>query len=140
MQFIFAFITVTLLGLLATASSGEGLHHSRPFWVGMLAVSIVLAMVAAEAFLAFTLSYDYMLPAPGWWRHQMRTTAAGAIISVAALVLTMMAIGTDWERRAGRGGRAGGDVGDIDKPAAGLAPASGRVAVPVQNIRVVEGV
>eukprot|EP00879_Flechtneria_rotunda_P000023 GHRR01000037.1.p1 GENE.GHRR01000037.1~~GHRR01000037.1.p1 ORF type:complete len:220 (+),score=52.13 GHRR01000037.1:233-892(+) len=117
--FTFAFVLVTLLGLLVTAGTGLGLHFSRPFWIGMVTISTLLMMIASEAFLAFTNGAE-SLGLFGYWVNSLRCTAAGAIISVAFLVLLLMAIGTDWEHRrgAGRG---------VDKPTTAIAVPAGTV-------------
>jgi magnesium-transporting ATPase (P-type) len=99
--FSFAFVLVTLLGIMVAAVLSLGLIFSRPFWIGMLAVSTLLMMIASEAFLAFTDLVE--ANSSGQWVHRMRTTTAGAIMTVAFLVFLMMAIGTDWERRRGDG-------------------------------------
>jgi hypothetical protein len=138
--FSWAFVMVTLLGILVTAVTGLGLHFSRPFWIGMLAVSTILMMIASEAFLAFTDLYEGIRP-PGVsdntapytdnWIRRIRTAAAGAIITTAFLVLLMMGLGTDWEHRRGGYGRD-------DKLQTGHVSTAG--AVPVSNQRVVEQV
>lgn len=97
--FSFAFVLVTLLGILATSTMNLGLHTSRPFWIGMLAVSTILMMIASEAFLAFTDLAE--ANSGGQWVHRMRATTAGAIMTVAFLIFLMMAIGTDWDNRRG---------------------------------------
>jgi len=94
-RFIFAFVIVVLLGLLITTVTHLGLHFSRPFWVGMLAISALLMMVASEAFLGFEKMFKYGANEPGWWRARWRTATAGAIMSVVSLILLMMAVGTE---------------------------------------------
>jgi hypothetical protein len=100
--FSFAFVFVTLLGIMVAAVLSLGLIFSRPFWIGMLAVSTLLMMIASEAFLAFT-DLVVLNGTGGQWLNRIRTTTAGAIMTVAFLVFLMMAIGTDWERRRGDG-------------------------------------
>ncbi|KAF8071359.1 hypothetical protein HT031_001443 [Scenedesmus sp. PABB004] len=135
--FVFAFVFATLLGLLLTTALRTALHFSRPFWIGMLAVCTVLMMMASEAFLALTgATLGGGAAAPGGWLHRVRAATAGAIAAVASLVLLMMAVGTDWEHRAGHGR-------DDDKPATGFAghgQGAAPLAVPAQNVRVVETV
>jgi membrane-bound ClpP family serine protease len=99
--FTFAFVLVTLLGILVASVLSLGLIFSRPFWIGMLSVSTLLMMIASEAFLAFTDLAE--ATTSGQWINRIRTTTAGAIMTVAFLVFLMMAIGTDWERRRGNG-------------------------------------
>lgn len=139
--FTFAFVFVTLVGILITAATTWGLHHSRPYWTAMVAISTVLMMIASEATLAFTDLYEggAGTSASSSWISRWRTAAAGAIIDVAALVFLLMALGTDWEKRTGRG--AGYHEGG-DKPvsAIGTTASPAAVAVPVQNVRPVEAV
>lgn len=62
--------------------------------VGMLSVCIVLMMIASE----FFLGQDKGLEGSGWpwWMHaRWRVATAGAIASVASLVLLLMAVGTE---------------------------------------------
>jgi hypothetical protein len=87
----------------------------------MLAVSTVLMMMMSETFTGL-----HYLEEGSAWYHSLRATLAGAIATVVGLVLLMMAVGTDWEHRRGHG--------DDDKAHSGITG----VAVPVQNVRVVE--
>jgi len=89
--FAFAFMTVTLCGLAIAASTRNGLHYSRPFWVGMVTVNVFLMMVASEAFLGYEPLYEQTY----WWRSRFRATVAGAIINVVWLVFLLMAVGTE---------------------------------------------
>jgi hypothetical protein len=121
--YIFAFVIVTLIGLAIATGTPWGLAHSRPFWIGMITISAILMMIASEAFLGWTYVFDGI---GGQWLYRMRTAAAGAIMSVVALVLLLMAVGTDWEAHrggvAGPGGKVpvGGPVGTT-----GAAPGTG---------------
>lgn len=138
--FSWAFVLATLLGILITAVLNWGLHHSRPFWIGMLAVSTILMMIASEAFLSFTDLVEGINPAGvadntgdgvDNWIRRFRTAAAGAIITTAFLVLLMMAIGTDWEHRRGHGRN--------EKNFSGVAVTQPGT-VPVSNVRMVDQV
>eukprot|EP00878_Enallax_costatus_P043948 GHUV01052070.1.p1 GENE.GHUV01052070.1~~GHUV01052070.1.p1 ORF type:complete len:156 (-),score=28.88 GHUV01052070.1:1288-1755(-) len=135
--FSWAFTFVTLASILITSFMGMGLHFSRPFWIGMLAVSTVLMMIASEAFLAFTdlaeISglggvRDNTAPFYDSWIRRFRLAAAGAIITTAFLVLLMMAVGTDWEHRRGtlRDDKVVGHTHGVMNPA-GPVPADVRV-------------
>lgn len=94
--FIFAFVLVTLLGLLICASLRLALHWSRPFWVGMLSICTLLMMIACEFFLGAGNALDSTGGWAGGWMHtRWRTATAGAIMSVVSLVLLLMAIGTE---------------------------------------------
>lgn len=90
--FAFAFMLVTLLGLGLAASTRLGLHYSRPFWVGMIAVCIFMNMVAAEAFLGYEKYYSV---ASCWWLARWRSVVGGAIINVVWLIFLMMTVGTE---------------------------------------------
>jgi hypothetical protein len=95
--FIFAFVMATLLGLLITSVMKVGLHFSRPFWVGMVTISIVLMMIASEFFLGFDNAFD-AIPGgfwPDWLHNPWRAATAGAIMSVVSLVLLLLAVGTE---------------------------------------------
>lgn len=120
--FSFAFVAATLIGMMIAAAMGQGLHYSRPFWIGMLAVSTMLMMIMCETFTGVL----HLNSAFGWYRP-VAATLAGAVMTVTGLVLLMMAVGTDWEHRRGY-------HGNHDKPVSGVTGA----AVPVQNVRVVE--
>jgi hypothetical protein len=117
--FSWAFVLVTLLGLAIAAATRWGLHYSRPFWVAMLAICTLLMMIASEAFLAFSHLYNNAVAEPWWWGARMRLASAGAIMSVVSLILLMLAVGTDWEHRAGAGRRGSPDVDA--KPTSALA-------------------
>eukprot|EP00878_Enallax_costatus_P006767 GHUV01007093.1.p1 GENE.GHUV01007093.1~~GHUV01007093.1.p1 ORF type:complete len:186 (+),score=29.25 GHUV01007093.1:1121-1678(+) len=119
--FTFAFVLVTLLGLLVTSFMLGGLMTSRPFWVGMLAISTVLMMIASETFLAFT---DFSeANSFGQWPNRIRTTTVGAIMSVAFLIFLMMAVGTDWRTDETATGTT--RTGVVDKPMSGVGPGVG---------------
>eukprot|EP00882_Tetradesmus_deserticola_P000144 GHRQ01000162.1.p1 GENE.GHRQ01000162.1~~GHRQ01000162.1.p1 ORF type:complete len:188 (+),score=51.31 GHRQ01000162.1:233-796(+) len=122
--FTFAFVAATLIGLMIAAAMGAGLHYSRPFWIGMLAVSTVLMMIMCETFVGMQRIEEF-LP----WESAIDAILAGAIATTVGLVLLMMAVGTDWEHRRGH------DSHD-EKYQSGI----GGVAVPVQNVRVEERV
>lgn len=97
----------------------------------MLAVSTILMMLMSEAFLGEMYMYE---AGAQKWLSQMRTAAAGAIMTVVGLVLLMLAVGTDWEHRRGT-------TGDEAKPESGVTTTTTTgVAVPVQNVRVAEQV
>jgi hypothetical protein len=131
--FTFAFVIATLLGLAVTAAIKNSLHFSRPFWTGMVTISIVLMMIASEAFLGFTDLYEGGAGdrAFGPWVNRMRVTAAGAIISVAFLVFLLLGLGVDWENRIA----GAGDVYSRGKQQ------HTHVATPVAtNVRVVDQV
>lgn len=49
----FAFTLATLVGIGIAAATRLGLHYSRAFWVGMIAVCLFMNMVACEAFLGW---------------------------------------------------------------------------------------
>lgn len=98
--FIIAFLFVTLLGALIAAGPKYGLSSSRPFWIGMFAINALLYMLASEATLA---ALDVTTFTSGRPLHCMRTAAAGAIMSVVGCIFMLLAIGTDWENRTGRG-------------------------------------
>eukprot|EP00878_Enallax_costatus_P009435 GHUV01009860.1.p3 GENE.GHUV01009860.1~~GHUV01009860.1.p3 ORF type:complete len:117 (+),score=29.67 GHUV01009860.1:36-353(+) len=104
---------------------GAGLHYSRPFWIGMLAVSTVLMMMMCETFIGM----HYLVTFEAWDRS-IDAILAGAIATTVGLVLLMMAVGTDWEHRRGH------DSHHTDKGHSGVTG----VAVPVQNVRVEERV
>jgi len=93
--FTLAFVMVVLLGLLITTVTHLGLHFSRPFWVGMLAISALLMMIASESFFGIGKMDKYGANEPGWWRVRWRTATAGAIMTVVYLILLMMAVGTE---------------------------------------------
>eukprot|EP00878_Enallax_costatus_P012157 GHUV01012694.1.p1 GENE.GHUV01012694.1~~GHUV01012694.1.p1 ORF type:complete len:189 (+),score=47.36 GHUV01012694.1:123-689(+) len=122
--FTLAFVGITLLGMMVAAAMGAGLHYSRPFWIGMLAVSTVLMMIMCETFVGMQRIEEF-LP----WESAIDAILAGAIATTVGLVLLMMAVGTDWEHRRGH------DSHD-EKYQSGI----GGVAVPVQNVRVEERV
>jgi hypothetical protein len=82
---------IVLLGLLASTILGWGLANTRPFWVGMLAISTLLFMVASEAFLV---QENFINAVNGPCLSRSRTAAAGAIMSVASSVFLMLAVGT----------------------------------------------
>lgn len=88
----------------------------------MLAVSTMLMMIMCETFTGVL----HLNSAFGWY-SPVAATLAGAVATVTGLVLLMMAVGTDWEHRRGH-------HGNHDKPVSGVTG----VAVPVQNVRVVE--
>jgi multisubunit Na+/H+ antiporter MnhB subunit len=89
----------------------------------MLAVSTVLMMIACETYTGMQHLNE------GWpWYRSLNAVLAGAVMTTVGLVLLMMAIGTDWEHRSGHNNH------DHDKAHSGI----GGVAVPVQNVRVVE--
>lgn len=125
--FTFAFVIATLLGLAVTTAMKNSLHFSRPFWTGMVTISIVLMMIASEAFLGFTDLYEGPAGnnAFGPWINRMRVAAAGAIISVAFLIFLLMGLGVDWENRTG-----GAAYHGKHQP----------VGVPATNVRVVDQV
>lgn len=118
--FAFAFVVATLLGLLVTSFMAGGLMTSRPFWVGMLAISTILMMIASETFLAFTDASEASGFGAGQWLFRIRTTAAGAIMSVAFLIFLMMAVGTDWRTDGTATGTTRGGI--VDKPVSNVGP------------------
>jgi hypothetical protein len=42
--FSFAFVAVTLIGMMITAITKAGLHYSRPFWIGECAAPMQLSV------------------------------------------------------------------------------------------------
>jgi uncharacterized spore protein YtfJ len=100
--FMMAFELIIILGAMVTAVTRLGLHYSRPFWIGMFSIATLLFMIASEAFLA-GLDADAYGSIGGTNLARMRTAAAGAIMTVAANIFVLFAIGTDWEGRKGTG-------------------------------------
>lgn len=137
--FVFAFVFVSLIGLLITTATHMGLQFSRPFWVGMLTISILLMMMASEAFLGMEQMYKHSSADPSWWLSRVRVATAGAILSVISLIGLLMAVGTDWERTGNRNRRddkMGGHTG-LQGGHTGLRTTE---HVPVQNVRAVDQV
>ena len=87
-------MTVTLAGILIALCTRLGLHYTRPFWVGMIAVCIFMMMVACEAFLGYEDIYE-LAYAYSTGLARARTVVAGAIINVIWLIFLMMAVGTE---------------------------------------------
>jgi hypothetical protein len=90
--FAWAFLTVTLIGLVIAASSRTALHHSRGFWVGMITVNLFTMMVACEAFLGYEFLHE---DAVYFWLSCFRATVAGAIINVVWLIGLLLAVGIE---------------------------------------------
>ena len=96
-----AFELIIILGAMITALTHWGLHYSRPFWIGMFSIATLLFMIASEAFLG-GLDADYYGSWGGSHLARIRTAAAGAIMTVAANIFVLFALGTDWEGRKGK--------------------------------------
>ena len=132
--FMMAFELITILGAMITALTHWGLHHSRPFWIGMFSIATLLFMIASEAFLA-GLDADAYGSVGGSHLARMRTAAAGAIMTVVANILLLLALGTDWEGRTGKGHHDEGHGGAHTGPHIAVTEPV-RVAEPVGATRV----
>lgn len=126
--FIAAWEFVVVLAALITTPMRAGLHITRPFWVGMFAISTVLFMLASDAFLSGVSAVDGVNNSAV---RRMQTTAAGAILTTVANVFLLLAIGTEWERHTGDnapglGHRKRGVAGQHDQIAV---PTTGATAV-----------
>lgn len=93
--FTFAFVTVTLIGLMSATISRWGLHYARNFVSCLVTICTVLMVIASEAFTGYVTVYDSLGLSDSWWHALFRTACAGANMAVVFLMLLLMAVGTE---------------------------------------------